>query len=199
MNKSDLPEIGSPLNGGFFTGIINVNGVNFAIATAPKALGETVKALLPNRVMIEGARSTFDSVANTAALAIAGSAAALWAQSLSIDGNSNWLLPARDVLEIQYRSHKPTIEKNYCSWRDGDNSSSVPPGYIYTKDSPAQTSVALFQKGGSEAFEAEWYISSTQSSTGYVYGQDFGNGEQRYSDIGDERRVRAVSLIQLND
>jgi hypothetical protein len=199
MKKSDLPVLGSPLNGGFFSGIINVNGVNFAIATAPKALGESRQILLPNAKMVEGALSTFDSVANTIALAEAGSPAALWVQSLVIDGNSNWVLPARDVLEIQYRNHKPTAEENYCSFRDGDNPSSVPPGHLYTEESPAKTSIEIFQEGGSEAFEADWYISSTQYSTGYVCGQDFRDGGQGGSDVTSERRVRAVSLIQLND
>ena len=199
MNKSDLPALGSPLNGGFFTGIINVNGINFAIATAPKALGESRQILLPNAAMIEGARSTFDSAANTAALAQAGSPAALWAQSLNIEGNTNWVIPARDVVELQYRNFKPTTEENYCSWRDGDNPSSAPPGFLYTEESPAQTSVALFQEGGSEAFEPEFYISSTQCSADCVYDQDFGHGGQGGSSVSYERRVRAVSLIQLND
>ena len=199
MNKSDLPALGSPLNGGFFTGIINVNGVNFAIATAPKTLGESRQILLPNARMIDGARSTFDSVANTAALAEAGSPAALWAQSLNIEGNTSWVIPARDVVELQYRNFKPTTEENYCSWRDGDNPSSAPPGFIYTEESPAQTSAALFQEGGSEAFESEWYFTSTQDSAGYVSAQDFYDGEQSTSSVSHERRVRAVSMIQLND
>jgi hypothetical protein len=199
MKKSDLPAIGSPFNGGFFSGIINIHGVNFAIATAPKAFGESRQILLPNEKMVEGARSTFDSVANTMALAEAGSPAALWVQSLVIDGNSNWVLPSRDVLEIQYRNHKPTSEENYCSFRDGDNPSSVPPGHLYTEESPAKTSIDIFQEGGSEAFEADWYISCTQYSNRYVYDQRFLNGSQKASSITSERRVRAVSLIQLND
>ena len=59
MKHQDLPAIGAPLNGGFYTGIINVNGTHFAVLTAPKATGEVVKALLPEDKLV--ATSTFDS------------------------------------------------------------------------------------------------------------------------------------------
>lgn len=200
ISKSTLPAIGEYLlAAGFFTGIINVNGTEFAVVTAPKAIGESKQVWMPQYGMIEGARSTFDSAANTKAMAEAGSPAALWAQSLVIDNNSNWVLPARDVVELQYRNLKPTTQENFCTFRDGDNPSSVPPGHLYTEASPAQTTVEAFQEGGAEAFDAAWYISSTQYSESDAYGQYFVTGTQGYyTIIGDERRVRAVSLIQLS-
>ena len=102
------------------------------------------------------------------------------------------------MLELGYRHLKPTTQENYASFRDGDNPSSIPVGYPYTEASPAQTAAAAFQKGGDEAFEPEWYWSSTQYSSYGAWTQLFGYGSQYGSDKYRKFRCRAVRLIQLN-
>jgi hypothetical protein len=198
MNHSQaLPAIGAPYEGGFYAGQIAVNGHPFAIAVAPKAVGEVREVWLPGYDMVPGAASCFDSVANTLALAEAGSPLAKAVMALSIDGKTDWVVPARDVLEVMYRNLKPTSGKNYASFRDGDNPSSIPVGYPYTEGLPAQTGAPAFQTGGAEAFEAEWYWSSTQYSQDGACAQYFDDGYQNYLSKSSSFRCRAVRLIQL--
>ncbi len=202
MQQSNLPTIGTFIEaaGGFFGGIVRVHDVLHAVIWAPKAQGETK---LPwhtdDETEIAGANSFFDSVANTVAMAEAGSPLALWAQGLEINGHCDWAIPARDVLELGYRHLKPTAQEHF-GYRSGDNPSSVPAGYPYTSDaSVQQTSVTVFQAGGPEAFDDTWHWSSTQYSAGYAWGQLFDYGSQGLSSKSYEGRARAVRLIQLTD
>ena len=132
----------------------------------------------------------------TAPKAEAGSPIAQKALGTTINGFSDWVIPARDVLEIQYRAHKPTTETNYV-YRSGDNPSSVPAGYPYTEALPAQCPDPLFQEGGAEAFDAAWYLSSTQSSPYDAWYQNFDVGNQydiRKTSEGVVRLVRRFFL-----
>lgn len=194
MTDIQLPEIGQPFEGGFYTGKMMIDGRLAVIVSASKQhelrgvwgeYGQDVK----------GAKSTFDCVANTQAMAEAGSEIAKQVQALTINGFSDWAIPSRDAVELQYRHLKPTTQENYCSWRDGDNPSSVPPGHIYTEESPAQTTADAFKEGGDEAFEAAWYWTSTQYSAYDAYVQDFGGGGQNHTGKTSERRVRPVRRL----
>ena len=188
---------GTAYEGGSFGGIVNINGLQHAIVWAPRAEGETHgiwHADQPGLI----APSCNDSMANTQAMAKAGSTIAQWALSLSINGHTDWCIPARDVLELAYRHLKPTTQQTDAWARCGDNPSSVPVGYPYrTQATPVQTNAAAFKKGGSEAFENEWHWSSTQASASSAWGQGFGSGTQYFDYLDNEFRVRAVRLIQL--
>ena len=193
-----LKQIGTPFEGGFYGGQIRSGDKTFAIAWAPKALGETKGAWLPSYKAVPGAASCFHCMDNTQAMAAAGSKLAKWALALSIAGHQDWCLPARDVLELAYRHLKPNAQENYATFRDGDNPSSIPPGYPYTEQLPAQTTVAALQAGGDEAFDETWYWSSTQYSDYGAWSQLFNYGNQSISDKKSQARARAVRLIQLN-
>jgi len=168
MNDPTPTQPGAPFAGGFYGGHIRIAEAIFAIVWAPKAEGETTGAWLGKYDDVPGARSTFDGMANTVAMAEASSAIGNWARGLSIGGHTDWCVPARDVLELGYRLLKPTTEENACSFRDGDNAASVPPGFPYADDDPVQTLATAFQSGGAEAFEPSWYWSSTQYSHDYA-------------------------------
>jgi len=192
-NHIEAPTvIGTPFAGGFYGGRTRIGTAIVAVVWAPKALGETTGIWLPSRKQVPGAMSCFDGMENTRAMAEAGSPLAKWALELEIDGLRDWCIPARDVLELGYRHFKPTAGENSCSFRDGDNPSSVPAGYLYTEQEPAQTSIEAFRDGGAEAFEDTWYWSSTQCSESSAWGQGFGNGTQHYSNVDSEGRARAV-------
>ena len=194
-----VPEtIGAPFEGGFYGGQIQIGAAVFAIVWAPKGLGETKAAGLDKYESVPGAVSCNDSWANTQAMAAAGSPLGAWATALEINGLAGWCVPARDVLEMAYRYLKPTGQENGCTFRDGDNASSIPVGYPYTEDSPMQTSVSAFQEGGAEAFEETLYWSSTQFSAYDAFGQRFDDGDQSYGDKKYEGRCRAVRMIQLS-
>ena len=189
---------GTPFEGGFYGGKIKIGLAICAIVWAPRAEGEITGNWLDTCTDVPGATSCYDSMANTQAMAAAGSPIAQKALEANIGGFTDWCIPARDVLEMGYRYLKPTTQENYCSFRDGDNASSIPAGYPYAAESPAQTTAEDFQAGNSEAFETDcYYFSSTQDGENYAFSQHFYYGYQGISNKDYERRCRFVRLIQI--
>jgi hypothetical protein len=192
--------IGTPMGGGFYAGRFILAGKPYALIVAPKADGEQsdAKWIARNKSAPE-ALSYNDGHANTLAMAEAGSKLVQWALGLSIGGESDWYLPSQDELEILYRNLKPTAQENYCYARSGINLSAIEPTRPYTPDLPAQTTMEAFQAGGTEAFSAVWYWSSTQhaANSDYAWLQDFDYGNQITYDKSDEGRARAVRRLPL--
>lgn len=195
-----VPTIaGTPYGGGFYAGRILVGDHLFALIVAPKEGGEHDDTIWNKSLkVVAGAGSYFDGLANTRAMAEAGSKLAKWVLDLKLNGESDWYLPSRDELEITYRNLKPGTRANY-EWRNGDNPSSVPAGYPYTEKMPGQTAAEPFRAGGAEAFEEAWYWTSTQYAPGNVYAwcQDFSGGYQGYSHEHGTCRARAVRRLPI--
>jgi len=193
-----LPEIGSAVEGGFFAGVILLDGVQFGVAVAPKEHGEFKGCWGETGKKIDAAHVA-DGLANTKAMAEAGSNLAKQVLELKLNEHEDWYIPARDELELIYRNLKPSEQENYCSYRDGENPSSVPLGPIYEDESPAQTAAKNFQNDGDEAMDTgSWYWSSTQGSANYAFVQDFVDGGQGISDKSVSRRVRAVRRFLID-
>jgi len=194
-----IPVIGQAYGGGFVTGITRdpVTGQRFLNITAGAA-HELAGKWGEYGEKIEGADSFTDSLANTQAMAAAGSELAAKVLALSIEGFTDWAIPARDVQELQYRHFKPTTEENWAGARSGDNPNSEPVGLLYSEEYPAQTVHAAFQEGGAEAFRDTWYWSSSQRSAYYAFYMHFGDGFQSNNVKLSELRVRPVrsELIQ---
>ncbi len=189
-------EAGTPFEGGYFVGRIRVGADVYALIVSPKQAGETEGAWGDYGKDVPGARSFFDGAANTLAMAEAGSSIAQGVLKLEINGYSDWHIPSRDELELVYRNLKPTTDRNW-RWR-GDNPSSVPPGYCYEEQSPAQTTVAAFQAGGEEALEDTWYWTSTQNSARGAWYQGASYGDQgTYGKYYGPGRFRAVRRFKL--
>lgn len=188
-----IPEIGQPYGGGFFSGITRDpdTGKRYLNITAG-AEHELVGAWGEYGVKIKGADSFTDGLANTEAMAAAGSELAQQVRTLRIGGHDDWAIPARDQQEPQYRHFKPTTESNWQYARSGDNPNSEPVGLLHTEDSPAQTALAAFQEGGAEAFKPRAYWSSTQRSAYYAFYMSFAVGGQDFYAKYGERRVRPV-------
>ncbi|HET9680189.1 MAG TPA: DUF1566 domain-containing protein [Gammaproteobacteria bacterium] len=201
IKHSELPELLSPLGGGFFIGKIIVDGVLHALIVAPKADGETKGKWGEFGESIDAKHyaNYANGLASTNAMAEAGSEIALWARGLRIGGLDDWHIPARDQLELVYRHCKPISENNIASFRDGENPSSVPVNYPYTDQSPTQCENPTFQSSGAEAFDEGFYWSSTQYSANFAWGQDFYGGSQFGVHEGFECRVRAVRMIPISD
>ena len=187
------PAIGQAYGGGFVTGITRdpVTGKRYLHITAGAA-HELVGKWGEYGEKIDGADSFTDSLANTKAMAAAGSELAAKVLALSIEGFTDWVIPARDVQELQYRHFKPTTEENWAGARSGDNPNSEPVGLLYSEEDPAQTAHAAFQEGGAEAFRDTWYWSSSQRSANSAFGMPFGDGSQDVTGKDDELRVRPV-------
>ena len=194
------PILGTAMGGGFYAGRIMIASQVFALIVAPKAEGEHKDTIWIGRGKdVAGAKSYFDGIANTKAMADAGSKLGKWALDLRIAGNDDWYLPAQDELEIIYRNLKPTTEENWCYARCGINLSAFPPTYPYTPEFPAQTNAEAFKAGSAEAFDQTYYWSSTQraSHSDFAWDQHFNVGTQYYYDKSAEWRARAVRRLAI--
>ena len=194
MSNTAIPTVpGTPFEGGFYVGRFRIGNDTFALIVSPQASGELPRGPWgAYGTNVPGTSSCCDGLANTLALAESGNAQAKEALALDIAGHTDWYLPSRDELELMYRALKPTAQESICSFRDGDNPSSLPAGYPYTESEPAQTEAEAFRKGGAEALEAGWYWSSTQCSAFTAWFQHFVDGGQFDYAKDYELRARAV-------
>ncbi|MBI4997829.1 MAG: DUF1566 domain-containing protein [Rhodocyclales bacterium] len=198
MSTTQLPSIGAPFEGGFFGGLIRINEQTFALVRAPKATGQHDDIEWHGKYdAIPGAQSWNDGLANTQAMAAAGSEIAQWALAQRIADHADWYIPAMDELEVLYRNLKPTTNENSPWGRSGLNVSAVPPTYPYALDVPLQTPAEDFQDGGVEALDSAWYWSSTQHAgyDDYAWCQLFGNGYQSYNRKDYDSRVVLVRRV----
>jgi hypothetical protein len=201
--KSSETEIaailGAMMDGGYYAGHIHIDGQLFALIVAPKVAGEFNAEWIADYKDVPGATSYYDGLANTIAMAEAGSELANLVRSLDIGGNKDWYIPSQDELEIIYRNLKPTTDTNSLYGRSGVNVSAAVPTSPYTRELPAQTLAEAFQAGGAEAFEPDWYWSSTQHA-GYsvcAWGQGFNHGYQGYGHKSYGGRARAVRRLPI--
>ena len=119
-----------------------------------------------------------------------------WASRLVLEGYDDWYIPAKNELEILYRNLKPTTASNSTS--SGANANAVPSATSnYTSGSPAQTTAAIFQSGGSQAFSTGNYWSATEVSsfTQFASIQIFSNGDQNGVYKDDHNRARAIRRV----
>lgn len=197
MNQQQTLTPGTETQGGFFAGFIKVDDKQYGVIVSPKATGERT-GIWGERGKEIPATDIADGLANTKAMAEAGSEIATWALDLEINGYSDWYIPSRDELEVMYRSLKPTDRKNFCSFKDGENISSAPLGGPYTSESPTQTEATAFKEGREEAFEPAWHWSSTQYSADGAFCQDFVGGGQGGDGKDVKLRVRAVRRFLID-
>lgn len=201
MNAVAIPQAAAPFAGGFYGGRILISGVAYALIVAPKAEGHRVDVKWNGSYkMVEGSTSFNDGLANTIAMADAGSELAQWALGLRIGGLTDWYIGSQDEMEIVYRTVKPGTAKNSLWGRSGINVSAIPPTYPYTLDFPAQTQDKLVRTGGAEAFDEVAYWTSTQHAADgdYAYCQDFVNGFQFSWSKDDKLRARAVRRLPVS-
>lgn len=200
-STNEIPTIiGTAMGDGFYAGRIMIGEQAYALIVAPKAEGEHEDAIwIDDYKDVPNAKSYNDGLANTQAMTEAGSELAKWAQDLRIGGNDDWYLPSQDELEIIYRNLKPTTRENYCYARSGINLSAIEPTRPYTPAFPVQTLAEAFQQGDEQAFETEWYWSSTQhaSDSNCAWFQDFRDGNQFDDDKFYECRARAFRRLPI--
>ncbi|MDC8756234.1 DUF1566 domain-containing protein [Janthinobacterium fluminis] len=191
--------IGARLAGGFYAGRIAFDGAEYALIASPAA-GALKGAWSNSTSRVDGAEHFADGMANTKAMAAAGSALAATALDLVIEGFADWYIPSRDELELLYRHFKPTDWENFADGLDGVNAHSVPAGVAYTDDVPGATATEGFQPGvGADSLGVHWYWSSTQYAAypSDAWGQDFDDGYQNGYRKSDEGRARAVRRLKI--
>ncbi len=103
MKTPKLPKPGAKFEGGFFAGRFFIGAQPHALIVAPKAEGQIApmpwNGSLKN---VSGAMSYCDGLANTQAMAKAGSELAKKVLALRIGGFEDWHLPSRLQLLVVY-------------------------------------------------------------------------------------------------
>jgi hypothetical protein len=196
------PVIGQAYGGGFFAGQISTagNGVaNFNLVVGPIASAQSQLAWKDASTSTAGTDSVIDGPTNSANMNNASHPAAQFCEGLTIGGFSDWYMPAKNEFEICYFNLKPTTQANYTA--SGINPNSVPArASSYTSGNPAQTSAAVFQAGGAEAFSTAGlgYWSSTQRGAPDGWFQYLTNGYQSWAGkTFGSMRVRAVRRVAV--
>jgi hypothetical protein len=198
-------SIGDSYLGGFFAGYISHTANSIAthgLIVAPAAStgyygGGAASLNWKNaNTTTAGTTSVFDGLANSNAMNNASHPAAQYCRIISLNGYTDWYLPARLELDIAYQNLKPTTTSNVISF--GINAYAVPArASNRTAGTPAQTSVAAFQSGGAEDFLAFDHWSSTEASATNAWGLDFNNGNQTSSSKATTFAVRAFRKFAL--
>lgn len=191
-------QIGQSYGGGYLAGKINVSGTQYYLIVAPKSTGEASGLQYGPQGTVTGATSTINGPANTTNLAARGAEyqAANFCENLNTGGYTDWYLPSLNELEVCYYFLKPGTTLNTTFY--GSNPNAVSPQPIstnYTAGSPAQTSVTNFRTGGSQAFVATTYWSSTETASDYAYTPNMDDGLQYNVSKTFARNVRAVRRV----
>ena len=195
--------IGSAYQGGFYAGDISTTANSVAthyLIVGPLSTAQSTLEWKNANSATAGADSDIDGPQNTADMVADGNStvypAAHFCNNLSLGGFSDWYMPARNELEVCYFNLKPTTASNNTS--SGINPNAVPArASNYTSGNPARTSVAAFQSGGSEAFDAENYWSSGEVSATTARFLPFNNGNQSNASKDASVRVRAVRRLAV--
>lgn len=195
---------GTPIEGGFFAGIMRYVDGDYALIVAPKSSEAT---LVQKGVdsYTAGTQSLFDGLTNSNAMNHVSYQAAKHCLDYAGSGFTDWYLPARDELELCYRSLKPDSIQNTTGARPesgshGQNANSVPAGSAYTSTVPWLTADAAFKIGGLQAFAASTvdYWSSTEDKQGFqAWTQSFRSGQQSVASKSQTRLVRPVRRVKI--
>lgn len=209
--------IGQAFQGGFYTGNIVQGGVTYRLVVAPKASGETSglgwkfeETAGPSQtITLNNGPSASASMNNS------DYPAAQFCEGLSINGYSDWYLPARDELELLYRNLKRSNTNNSTATRDkssytypegndvsgnkmGVNLNSSPTGAAYTSTDPTTTTATTgFVVGGAEAFSSSNYWSSSEYGTLFGWIQNMNDGLQDRSFKSNSGFVRAIRRVAI--
>jgi len=196
-----IPVIGAAYQGGFFAGQIGVTGVaTYNLVIAPLSSGQTQNQWKNANTATVGADSVIDGPQNTADMVADGNSTvypcAHFCNDASIGGFSDWYMPADNEIEVCYFNLKPTTQANNTSF--GINPNAVPArASNYTSGNPTQTSATAFQSGGSEAFDADAYWSSTEFSGTLANDKNFGGGDAAGRYKTNNVRVRAIRRVAV--
>lgn len=191
--------IGQAFGGGFYAGQISTagNGIaDYNLVVGPVASAQSTLQWKTTNTSTTGTSSVIDGPANSAAMNNASHPCAQFCEGLTVGGQTDWYMPAKNELEVCYYNLKPVVMNNTTG--SGINANAVPArASNYTTSIPAQTAATAFQSGGAEPFTLFYYWSSTQQSSTYAFRQYMGSGNQDYGSKDFARIVRAIRRVAV--
>jgi hypothetical protein len=206
----DGEKIGEALGGGFFAGQISTSGNGVAthyLVVAPKATGDLTEpgAIWGPRPASTGNLSFINGPANTATLVGLGSGyeAAVWCNNLTIDGYTDWYLPALYELYVLFWWLKPYVGPNHTSWGANPNYVSPQPNNSnWTTNVPDETTIAAFDASASPAGpeylgSVLWSSTPQQNNTYNVHALNTMNGASGTISKTGGADVRAIRRIAV--
>jgi len=196
VNPNIAPAIGTywTAQGGYYAGAIQwPDGTIYELVIAARAdrpsqsgsyYGLTQWSTASTALTVSAATAItygYDGSAATTAYAAAGFIGATGIKNVNINGYTDWYVPSITELYEVYRNLKPTTQNNsnynpggYAWTSIGITQSGMTPravggAFTGTSTNPAQTTVAIFQSGGSEALAGNPYGSYLWSSTPQMF------------------------------
>ena len=201
-----LPDIGEAYEGGYFAGQISTAGngtADYNIVVGPLSTTDAAKQWKNATSATAGTFSLIDGPQNTADIVALGSStvypAAHFCNSLTVGGFSDWYMAAQNELEVCYFNLKPNTTVNSAGYPISGNANAVPAlAGPYTSGDPAQTSAAVFQTGGAQAFAGTPYWVSAQGDYDWAgWCVSFERGSQTNYFKTSFYRVRAVRRVAV--
>lgn len=176
-----LPNIGESFQGGFFAGLLSLNGdgvATHALVVSPRSSGtSSTQAGIGTNLLWKtsntdtpNSASFFDGRANTDAIIAAGIGdhpAAAFCVGLSIGGYSDWYLPS-DTENHILRWNLARTSQSYAVGFGATNYSVPIRSSNYSTNNPAATSAPLFVGNGAEKIDSTIMWSSTTASASQV-------------------------------
>ena len=136
-SSQQVPVMGEPFQGGYYSGRFTLGGSIYALVVAPKAQGENYYpgSLVGDyyNVTTTGT-SVIDGLANSNKGTASGNAAEKFCRSLTIGGFTDWYMPSYYELELmyfylspsKYASRTPYVDGRFSPVMYGGNPYSVP-------------------------------------------------------------------------
>lgn len=190
--------LGQAYAGGFYGGQILISGTVYNLVVAPKTGGEGTYAYRTTTAAESAllADRTYYGRTTTELFADVNHPAFQWAGGLTLNGFTDWYVPAWYELEIIYRNLKPSTDANTTSF--GANPYANPTATSnYTTTVPGQTTALAFRTGGAEAFSASNYMTclETPSVTSANYRISFLTGSVVSATKNTSALVRAIRRV----
>lgn len=182
--------IGSSYGGGYYAGTMasDVIGEQYHLVVAPKQYEFFLSRFTGAGAGNQGSTNTHLGYSNTSSEhnGNAEYEAAAAVEALTVGEYDDWYIPARDELELMYRTLKPTTNANDTS-SPLPNLKSTSPGSFtgsYTSSVPGRTSSSTFV--GSQKFNSTTNHGSTDTETEYMPDPNFTSGSTvSWSDAGN--------------
>jgi hypothetical protein len=202
-----------PEQGGYFAGTIDYSGGSgtqvYNLVLSDKSSETLIEYGSTNGL---SSTSAFDGFLNTQAINNSSYPAAQYARSLSLNGFTDWYIPAYFEMQILLYNFKPHTGENFIGSNTeygsyGINPYSVPPTLPYTETSPAQNKKSIFRADGSQAFDngavsAYWTstqrggIFTSQNYTGIFRDSNYGQFGSLFKDsVIFVRTIRKVAVV----